>query len=65
MSKTADQVRADWRAKGLTMKEWANTNGFPITAVKAVMSGHNKGHFGQAHRIKVALGMKGEDKYNS
>lgn len=62
MSKTASQVRAEFIARGETVTEWAKRNGFPVTSVRAVLSGHNEGRYGQSHRIAVALGMKEQPK---
>jgi gp16 family phage-associated protein len=58
MSKTPDQVRREFREKGVTLTEWAKANGFPLSAVNAVLIGHNKGYRGQSHKIAVALGIK-------
>jgi len=44
--------------QGKTLPEWARENGFPVRSVRAVVYGHNKGNFGQAHRIAVGLGLK-------
>jgi gp16 family phage-associated protein len=62
MSKTAAQFRSELIAKGMTLPEWAKSHGFPIRSVRAVLYGHNKGHFGQSHRIAVALGLKDQPK---
>jgi gp16 family phage-associated protein len=43
---------------GLTVKEWAEKNGYPLHSVRAVLYGRNKGNYGQAHKIAVALGLK-------
>lgn len=62
MSKTRTPiVKALW-ANGKTVSQWAKENGFPERAVRAVVSGHNKGNYGQAHNIAVALKLKGETK---
>jgi gp16 family phage-associated protein len=45
------------REDGKTVAAWAAENGFPLRAVRAVISGHNKGHYGQARRIALALGI--------
>jgi gp16 family phage-associated protein len=58
MSKTRLELKAEFRAKGLTATKWAKENGFPLRSVRAVLSGHNKGHYGQSHAIAVALGLK-------
>jgi gp16 family phage-associated protein len=46
------------RGAGKSVPEWAEENGFNVRAVRAVIYGHNKGHYGTAHRIAVALGLK-------
>ncbi|MBV0912846.1 helix-turn-helix domain-containing protein [Anianabacter salinae] len=53
-----DIARDELRRKGLTIKEWAKRNGYPERSVRAVLSGHNKGYYGQAHKIAVDLGLK-------
>lgn len=58
MAKSADDVREELRRRGQTLKQWARDHGFPLSSVRAVLSGHNKGYRGQAHRIAVELGMK-------
>jgi len=58
MSKTANQVRAELKARGVTLTAWADENGFKLSAVNAVLRGQHQGNYGTAHRIKVALGMK-------
>lgn len=58
LSKTAEEVRSDLKAHGVTVPQWAKRHGFPVRAVRAVLYGHNKGLFGQSHKIAVSLGMK-------
>lgn len=53
-----EKARDELRRKGLTIKEWAERNGYPERSVRAVLSGHNKGYYGQAHKIAVDLGVK-------
>lgn len=55
---TVEQAKARLKANGVTIKAWAEENGFPVTSVRAIISGHNKGNYGQAHKIAVALGIK-------
>jgi gp16 family phage-associated protein len=62
MSKTAQQVRSELTAKGMTLPEWAKRHGFPVRSVRAVLYGHNKGRYGQSHQIAVALGLKDQPK---
>ena len=56
--KTVEQVKAQFRAKGLTVNQWAKDHGFPPTAVYQVLNGFSKGNYGQSHVIAVALGLK-------
>ncbi len=56
--KTAQQVRQEMRAQGLTIAAWAAQNGFKPYPVRMVLCGRAKGHYGTAHRIAVMLGMK-------
>ena len=58
---TPEQVRARFFARGETFAEWARKNGFSREAVSAVLNGTNKGRFGTAHEIAVALGLKVPD----
>ncbi len=52
------EARREFSRTGLTIASWARTNGYPYKAVCDVLSGRNKGHFGRAHDIAVALGIK-------
>jgi gp16 family phage-associated protein len=58
MSKSTTPIVQRLRNEGKTVTAWAKENGYPVRSVRAVISGHNKGHFGQAHKIAVALGLK-------
>ncbi|MEO1902629.1 MAG: DNA-binding protein [Alcanivorax sp.] len=58
-SLTADQIKARFRAKGVTVTQWAEENGYPRHAVYRVLNGFDKAHYGRAHEIAVALGLKG------
>ena len=58
MSKTTDQVREEFRARGVAITEWSRAHGFPVRSVRAVIYGYNKGYRGQSHKSAVALGMK-------
>ena len=61
-TETLLNVRKKLRSEGITVVEWAKRNGFKLCSVRAVIYGHNKGHFGQAHEIAVALGIKNDAK---
>lgn len=56
--KTVEQVKAHFRAKGLTVTQWAKDHNFPPAAVYQVLNGFSKGHRGQSHEIAIALGLK-------
>lgn len=60
MSKRTTDTVQKLREEGKTIPQWAKEHGFPVRAVRAVVYGHNKGHYGQAHIIAVALGLKGK-----
>lgn len=62
MARTAEQAKQALRRDGVTIKAWAKQRCFPVTCVRAVLTGHNKGHYGQAHEIAVALGIKEQPK---
>nr|WP_140921106.1 DNA-binding protein [Limnobaculum xujianqingii] len=55
---TAEQVKAQFHSKGITVTAWAEEHGFKTSYVYAVLNGRMKGRFGTAHEIAVALGLK-------
>lgn len=58
MTRNAEQVRAEFSRKGVSISAWALANGFNSNLVFEVLSGRKKGARGQSHKIAVALGMK-------
>lgn len=58
VSKTRTPIVEALGAEGRTVASWAKEHGCSERAVRAVISGHNKGNYGQAHEIEVALGLK-------
>ncbi|WP_019672286.1 DNA-binding protein [Psychrobacter lutiphocae] len=56
--KTPDQVRAELYERGITLKQWAQINGYPVPEVYKIMSGERKGLYGRGHEIAVKLGLK-------
>ncbi|MGB4227735.1 MAG: DNA-binding protein [Candidatus Dechloromonas phosphoritropha] len=58
--KTSDQVRAEFKEEGITITKWAQDRGYPLNKVYRVLSGIEKGYYGKAHEIAVALGIKPE-----
>lgn len=56
--KTADQVRAELKRKGVSITQWALANKLAPNLVFDVLGGRKKGDRGEAHRAAVLLGMK-------
>ncbi|MBS4015404.1 MAG: DNA-binding protein [Candidatus Latescibacteria bacterium] len=56
--KTAEQVKDEFRRKGVTISGWAKKHGFRPAAVQLVIDGKAKCYYGNAHKIAVLLGMK-------
>lgn len=56
--RTAADVRKDFVRRGETVAGWAREHGYPYRAVWEVLVGRNKGRYGMAHSIAVALGLK-------
>lgn len=55
---TAEQVKKRFEREGKTFAGWARENGFDPRTVIAVINGVNKGRYGKAHEVAVALGIK-------
>ena len=55
---TPETVKQYLCLHGITLKQWANDNGFSYNLVKDVMYGRVKGSHGTSHHIAVALGFK-------
>ena len=53
------QAKAELQSKGITLREFAQRNGFTYRTVSEVIRGVNKGLYGEGHRVAVALGLKG------
>lgn len=62
MSKTSEQVKADFEARGETIRNWAQKRGYKPLLVYAVIAGRRKGKHGKAHHIAVELGLKSKPK---
>jgi gp16 family phage-associated protein len=56
--KTTEEVRQEFRHKGITVAGWARKHGFPTQSVRRVMRGDAKCWYGNAHKIAVMLGIK-------
>lgn len=56
--KTPAEVRAEMEAARTTLAQWARDNDFKYMRVYDVISGRNKGLYGEAHKVAVKLGIK-------
>lgn len=56
--RTADDVRAELKRKGISITSWATAHGFSSNLVIDVLAGRKKCTRGQSHNIAVMLGMK-------
>lgn len=54
----AASAKAELLRKGVSISEWATSNGYSVPIVFEVLSGKRKCIRGQSHRIAVALGIK-------
>ncbi len=52
-------------SQGVTVKNWALTNGYPVAEVYKVLSGERKGLYGRSHKIAKDLGFWDLDNLNS
>lgn len=55
---TREEARANIRRHGLTIRGWARQHDLDPKIVFEVLGGRKKGHWGQAHRAAVLLGIK-------
>lgn len=55
---TIDDIRREFRARGLTVTQWASQMGFSRDEVYALLNGRTRGNWGRSHAIAVALGLK-------
>jgi gp16 family phage-associated protein len=59
-TRTAEDVRAEFRAVGVSVADWAREHGFSVELTRMVLAGQRKCLRGQSHKIAVALGMKSQ-----
>jgi len=57
-TRTPQQVRADFRRKGISIGSWADANGFSRATVNQVLTGRNAASIGVGHRVAVLLRLK-------
>lgn len=55
---TPEQVKENIRKQGKTLTQVAEEKGLPYRTVQALLNGTNKGHYGKAHDVAIALGLK-------
>ena len=53
-----EQVRQQFEAEGLSIKEWAEMRGYSPRTVYAVLQGSLRCRRGVSHRIAIDLGLK-------
>lgn len=51
-------VKQEFIANGVTIREWAQQNGFSEALVYAVLNGKNQATRGESYKIALALGLK-------
>lgn len=57
-AKSAAAAKATLQKQGVTLRKFAESNGFTYRTVSEVVRGVNKGLYGEGHRVAVALGLK-------
>lgn len=56
--KTREQVKEEFYRKGVTVKGWAEKNGFKPNQVVDVLRKNGPCRYGHSHKIAVLLGIK-------
>lgn len=59
--RTPEQVRSCFERSGISVADWARSQGFSLVLTRMVAAGKRKCLRGQSHQIAVALGMKRGD----
>lgn len=55
---TPKQIKDRLRQQGKTITQWAEEHGYSREHVYRVLNGVDKAHYGRAHEIAVAIGLK-------
>lgn len=55
---TTQTFKTRLKSQGKTIRQWATEHGFSPSAVYRALNGVEKGHYGNAHAILVAAGVK-------
>ncbi len=58
MSRTPEEIRKEFRRKGISISDWSIANGFPPNLVYEVLAGRRNPTRGKTHCIAVKLGLK-------
>jgi len=58
----AVEIKQALHSQGITIRQWAEKNGYPPSEVYKVLNGERKGLYGRAHEIAVAIGLKQDTK---
>lgn len=56
--KTAEEVLAEFRRAGRSVRSWAIENGFSDQLVSTILKGKRPCHRGKSHKVAVLLGIK-------
>lgn len=58
MLRTSEEVREEFKRKGISISKWAIANGFPPGLVYEILADRRNPTRGQTHCIAVKLGLK-------
>ena len=58
---TSNQIKHRLRKQGLTLKSFAETNGYKYRTVSDVVRGLRKGSFGEGRDVRLKLGLPVND----
>lgn len=58
MAKSIEQVKTEFRKKGISFSDWAKENNFPPELVYRVLKMNRPPIRGESHKIAVKLGIK-------
>lgn len=60
MEKSGIEVKRDLWARGMTLKQWAEENGYAYDLVSRVVRGTHRATYGKGYEVAVKLGMRHE-----
>jgi gp16 family phage-associated protein len=63
--RTVEQVKAEWRHRGITLAAWARKHGHKPQDVRDVLRKRTKGNFGAAYSIAVELELRDGERSNA